>query len=87
MSAQTTYKWLEPKPYKKHTKQLGIKGRNMIVWNLVAEIVKDQRTLEEIAEDYELPEEAVRESLDYYYANRDWIDSETDQLGRDLGLK
>ncbi len=87
MSAQTTYKWLEPKPYKKHTKQLGIKGRNMIVWNLVAEIVKGQRTLEEIARDYELPEEAVREVLDYFYANREWIDSETDQLGRDLGLK
>ena len=87
MSAQTTYKWLEPKPYKKHTRQLGIKGRNMIVWNLVAEIVKGQRTLQEIAEDYELPEEAVREALDYFYANRAWIDAETDQLGRALGLK
>ena len=39
MTPTTTYQWLEPKPYKKFTKQLGIKGRNMIVWNLVSSIV------------------------------------------------
>jgi hypothetical protein len=26
MSVETTYQWLEPKPYKKHTRQFGIKG-------------------------------------------------------------
>ena len=44
MTARTTYQWLEPKPYKKFTKQLGIKGRNMIVWNLVADIVVSGKT-------------------------------------------
>jgi uncharacterized protein (DUF433 family) len=87
MSTETTYKWLEPKPYKKFTKQLGIKGRNMIVWNLVAEVVVSERTPEEVAKDYRLPLEAVQEALEYYYANKEWIDAEVDETGRRLGLK
>jgi uncharacterized protein (DUF433 family) len=87
MTARTTYQWLEPKPYKKFTKQLGIKGRNMIVWNLVADIVVSEHTPEEVAKDFRLPLEAVQEALDYYYANKDWIDAEVDEEGRELGLK
>lgn len=87
VSVETTYKWLEPKPYKKFTKQLGIKGRNMIVWNLVASIVVSEVPPEEIARRYRLPLEAVQEALDYYYANKEWIDAEVDEEGRELGLK
>jgi uncharacterized protein (DUF433 family) len=87
MSAETTYQWLEPKPSKKSTKQLGIKGRNMTVWNLVADVVVSDWTPEEIAEDRDLPLAAVQEALDYYYANKDWIDAEVDATGRRLGLK
>jgi uncharacterized protein (DUF433 family) len=87
MSTQTTYQWLEPKPYKKHTRQLGIKGRNMIVWNLVAEIVVRDTPPEEIARRFRMPLEAVQEALDYYHANKDWIDAEVDEEGRRLGLK
>jgi uncharacterized protein (DUF433 family) len=87
MSAETTCQWLEPKPYKKFTKQLGIKGRNMIVWNLVADVIVSGVIPEEVANDYRLPVEAVQEALDYYYANKEWIDAETDEVGRRLGLK
>jgi uncharacterized protein (DUF433 family) len=87
MSTETTYEWLEPKPYKKSTKQLGIKGRNMTVWNLVADVVVSGVTPEEIANDYRLPVEAVREALDYYYANKEWIDAEIEEVGRRLRLK
>jgi uncharacterized protein (DUF433 family) len=87
MSTIPTYQWLEPKPSKKFTKQLGIKGRNMLVWHLVADIVVRDRTPEYVAEDRELPVEAVREALDYYYANKEWIDEEVDEQGRRLGLK
>jgi uncharacterized protein (DUF433 family) len=87
MSTETTYQWLEPKPYKLFTRQLGIKGRNMIVWNLVADVVVSEHTPEEVATDYRLPLEAVQEALDYYYANKDWIDAEVDEEGRELGLK
>jgi uncharacterized protein (DUF433 family) len=87
MSTETTYQWLEPKPYKLFTKQLGIKGRNMIVWNLVADVVVSGKTPEYVAKDYRLPLEAVEEALAYYYANKDWIDAEVDEEGRELGLK
>jgi uncharacterized protein (DUF433 family) len=87
MSTTTPYQWLEPKPYKKLTKQLGIKGRNMTVWNLVADVVVSGLTPEEVAKDYRLPVEAVQEALEYYYANQEWIDAEVDEIGRRLGLK
>jgi uncharacterized protein (DUF433 family) len=87
MSTETTYQWLEPKPYKKHTRQLGIKGRNMIVWNLVAPIVVSEHTPEEVAQDFRLPLEAVKEALDYYYANKAWIDAEVEEVARECGLR
>lgn len=84
---ETAYQWLEPKPYKKHTRQLGIKGRNMTVWNLAAEVVVSERTPEAVAEDYRLPVEAVREALEYYYANKEWIDAEVEATARRFGLR
>ena len=87
MSTDTTYQWLEPKPYKLFTKQLGIKGRDMIVWNLVADVVVSGKTPEYVANDYRLPLEAIQEALEYYYANKDWIDAKVDEEGRELGLK
>jgi uncharacterized protein (DUF433 family) len=59
----------------------------MIVWNLVHSIVIGRRTPEEVARDYRLPIEAVNEALEYYYANKEWIDEEVDEEGRELGLK
>jgi uncharacterized protein (DUF433 family) len=75
MSTGTTYQWLEPKPYKRHTRQLGIRGRNMVVWNLVGEVVVSGRTAQEVADDYGLPLDAVNEALDYYWGSGEpsWI--------------
>lgn len=87
MSTNTTYHWLEPKPYKRFTRQLGIRGRNMTVWNLVADVVVSGHTPQEVADDYRLPLEAVNEALEYYHANKDWIDAEINEEGRQLGLK
>jgi uncharacterized protein (DUF433 family) len=87
MSAKTTYQWLEPKPDRTSTKQWGIKGRNMTVWNLVAQIVVRDVPPEDIARRFDLPLQAVQEALDYYYANKAWIDEEVDAEGRQLGLK
>ena len=47
------YRYLEPKPNKK-TKQLGIKGRNILVWHLVWTMRSQGFTIEEIAEGYGL---------------------------------
>jgi uncharacterized protein (DUF433 family) len=87
VSVETTYQWLEPKPYKRFTKQWGIKGRNMTVWNLVADVVVSEAPPEEVARRFRLPVEAVQEALDYYALNKEWIDEEVDEEGRELGLK
>jgi uncharacterized protein (DUF433 family) len=87
MRTTTTYQWLEPKPARPSTRQWGIKGRNMTVWNLVAPIVVRNVTPEEMARRFDLPLEAVQEAIDYYQANKDWIDAEVDEEGRQLGLK
>ena len=83
--AENHYRYLEPKPNKK-TKQLGIKGRNILVWPLVATMRTEGFTIEETAEGYGLPVEAVVEALDYYYKNRLMIEAENEQIGRELGL-
>lgn len=85
MSVQATYQWLERKPTKESTRQLGIKGRNMTVWNLVADIVVGGKNPADVACDYRLPLEAVEEALAYYHANQEWIDAEVDEFGRRFG--
>ena len=65
----------------------GIFTRMLIVWNLVAPIVVSGKSPEYVAHDFRLPIEAVQEALDYYYANKEWIDAEVDEQGRRLGLK
>jgi uncharacterized protein (DUF433 family) len=84
MSVETTYQWLEPKPYKTRTRQLGIKGRNILVWNLVANIVVSGEAPEAVAQDRHLPLEAVLEALEYYRANQNWIDQEVEATGAAL---
>ena len=77
------YRYLEPKPYKQ-TKQLGIKGRNMIVWNLVGTMRTEEFGIKETAQGFGIPVEAVIEALDYYYKNRSMIEAENEQIGREL---
>lgn len=82
-SVQTKWKWLEVRP-KKTTKQLCIKGRNMTVWNLVADIIVSGCAPEEMARRYRLPLEAVQEALAYYHENRAMIDAEVEETKRQL---
>jgi uncharacterized protein (DUF433 family) len=49
-------------------------------------VVRDE-TPEYVAQNYDLPVEAVREALDYYYANKEWIDAETEEIAREFGLR
>ena len=55
--------------------------------NLVADIVIAGVTPEEMARRFRLPLEAVQEALSCHHDNKDWIDAEINQVGRQLGLK
>lgn len=72
----THYQFLEPKPYKRWTRQLGLKGRNMLASQLVAIMRTNGWSVEETAQNYGLPVEAVEEAIAYVDANEEWIRSE-----------
>jgi uncharacterized protein (DUF433 family) len=66
MSTATTYQYLERDP-KASYRQLSIKGRRIVARTLYAYYVSEEepRTVEEIAQDYDLPVEAVKEAIAY----------------------
>jgi uncharacterized protein (DUF433 family) len=65
-SVSTDYKYLERNP-KSNYKQLFIKGRRIMARVLYGQYMSEEepRTVEQIAADYNLPIEAVREAIAY----------------------
>jgi uncharacterized protein (DUF433 family) len=65
-STSTTYVYLAPKP-KSSYKQLVIKGRNIFARTLYGRYVNEEEpmTIEEIAANWDLPVEAVKEAIAY----------------------
>lgn len=85
-----TWKYLAPKPGS-YYKQLVVKGRNIFARTLYGMFVNDEmpRTPEEIAADYDLPVEAVREAIAYCESDppeiaEDWAAEEA--LAEALGM-
>src|SRR5438105_3811905 len=73
MQNESTYKYLGPKLGSSY-KQLYVKGRRIRAESLYRETLDpDGRTPEQVAEDYEVPIEAVRESIEYCKQNWDLI--------------
>jgi uncharacterized protein (DUF433 family) len=67
-TTEVKYQHLERNPRSAY-RQLFIKGRRIRAWVIYCEHVAQERTAEEIAEDYDLPLEAVRESIAYCSSN------------------
>ena len=65
-TTQTKWKYLERDP-KSSYRQLSIKGRRIKARTLYGQFMsaEEPRTIEQIAEDYQLPVEAVREAIAY----------------------
>jgi uncharacterized protein (DUF433 family) len=65
-SVSTQYKYLEQKP-KSNYKQLFVKGTRIMARILYGQYMSEEepRTVEQIAADYSLPVEAVREAISY----------------------
>ena len=65
-SVSTQYKYLERDPLSSY-KQLSIKGRRIRARTLYGQYMSEEepRTIEELAEDFELPVEAVKEAIAY----------------------
>src|SRR5436853_5831328 len=68
MSTTTTYQYLEPRPGSSY-KQLFVKGTKFPAWDIYSAAyprgTEDDRTPEQVAEDYGIPVEAVYEAIRY----------------------
>ena len=78
-----SYKYLEPRP-KNWRNQLWIKGRNMTVWHLIATMRTECETLEQTAENFGLPPEAVVEAMHYYTLHSDIVEADAEAEKRML---
>ncbi len=84
MSEQKQYRFLEPRP-RSNYRQLFIKGRRIRAEILYRETVGvDLRTPEQVADDFNVPLEAVREAIDYCANNPELLRQER---VRDLGTE
>ncbi len=72
------YQYLVTRP-EKGRKQPYLKGRNMTVGQLVYKMRANQLSVEQAAEDMDLPARQVMEAVAYYQVHRDLIESEMDE--------
>ena len=89
MATQVQYQYLEPRP-RSHYRQFWIKGRHIraeVLYRLT--VGAEPRTPAEVAQDYDLPVEAVQEAVDYAVRNPKVLEAERAREAarmRQLGL-
>lgn len=89
MTTQIRYQHLEARP-RSHYDQLWVKGRHIRAEVLYrATVGSEPCTPEEVAQDYDLPVEAVQEAIDYAVRNQKLLEAERAREGarlKQLGL-
>jgi hypothetical protein len=84
MTVSTTYKFLAPHPGSS-SHAWWVQGRNVPAEVLYrATLGPEPRTLDEIAQDYEVPREAVEEAIDYCVHHADLLQAERDAVVADI---
>ncbi len=83
LELSNTWRWLVSRPHP-WRRQLWVKGRKLLASQVWAEMRANQLTLEQAAEDFDLPSEAVEEILRYCEANAALIALEADEERRRL---
>lgn len=72
--AELIERWIEPNPNKPSKDEAVIKGYYVPVWALIGHGAAPEGDPRPIAEDYDLPVEAVEAAFTYYRRNRAFID-------------
>jgi uncharacterized protein (DUF433 family) len=80
-AASWTYLTARPHSWKR---QLSIKGRRLTAANVWYDLLANERSVEETAENWDLPVEAVEEIVRYCETNRDLIGMEAEEEKRFL---
>ncbi len=78
---QTEWKYLEKRPHP-WRKQLYLKGRRLKAFDLWANMIANDMTPEEVADNWDVPLKAVQESIQYCETHRDLLkqEAETERL-------
>lgn len=77
-SAKTGYRYLVERPHR-WRRQLYVKGRRLLAFNVWMDMLVNNQTKEQAAEDWDLPMEAVDEIVDYCEQNRALLEMEADE--------
>jgi uncharacterized protein (DUF433 family) len=76
ITTRMQYQYLEPRPGSNY-RQIWVKGRHIraeVLYRLTVGI--EPRTPEEVAQDYDLPVEAVQEAIDYAVRSQELLEAE-----------
>ena len=65
-------------------KQLYIKGRKLTAFTVWSDMIANEDTVGETAENWDLPIEAIREAIEYCETNQELLKSEADEERRYL---
>ena len=77
MTATTQWQYLEKRPHS-WRQQLYIKGRRLTAFGIWMDMMTNRDTLEETAENWNLPLEAVREVIAYCESDRELLNAEAE---------
>lgn len=73
-SQQLIARWIEPHPWKGSAAEARLKESGISVWAIIGQLWAEGRDALRVAEDYEIPLEAVEAALAYYDQHRAVID-------------
>ena len=73
-SQQLIARWIEPHPWKGSAAEARLKDSKISVWAIIGQLRAEGRDVPRVAEDYDIPVEAVEAALAYYREHRAVID-------------
>ncbi len=76
--SKTQWQYLEPRP-SSWRKQLYIKGRKLTAFTVWSDMIANEDTLEETADNWNLPLEVIREAIEYCENNQELLKSEAEE--------
>ena len=84
--SKTQWQFLEPRP-SSWRKQLYLKGKKLTAFTVWSDMIANKDTLDETADNWDLPREAVREAIKYCENNQELLKSEAEEERRYLEEK
>lgn len=73
--AELIARWIEPNPHKPGPAEARLRGSGVSVWALIGQLQLDDWDVKGVAEDYEVPAEAVSAAVAHYHQHAAAIDA------------